>query len=139
MRGFRRIRNEPFDYAGTDPAWKLQASLFGHRKAEFAARMDNFAHKQDELDSQLSRAQSDAKAYRERLDVAENLEQMRRSSRRSRVGTKLNTLIAQDNRAEMGRALASAEQSAVTVGQEKQALEAERDGFIRGWRADVAQ
>ena len=64
---------------------------------------------------------------------------MRKTLEEKQVGTRLNTLIAEDNRAEVGRALASAEQSEVTIKQEKQALEAERDGFVRGWRADVAQ
>ena len=64
---------------------------------------------------------------------------MRKTLEEKQVGTRLNTLIAQDNRAEIGRALASAEQTMVTIAQEKQALDAEREGFVRGWRADVAQ
>ncbi len=48
------------------------------------------------------------------LQVATNVEQMRRDLERLQVGSKLNTLAAMDNRAEMERNLHSSEQIAVS-------------------------
>src|SRR6476620_6592381 len=111
-----------FKYDGSDPNWMLQASIFEHRKAQFELKLQNYDQKLKELDSVISRSSSDADGYRERLDVAQNIEDMRRKLEASQTGSRLNSLIAKDNRVEMERALAS-----------------ERDAYIRGWKAEASQ
>ena len=61
---------------------------------------------------------------------------MRKELEKMQAGSKLNTLIAADTRAEMERALANAEQTAAGAKLEQAALSSERDGYIRGWRAE---
>ena len=131
--------DKPFVYSGIDPNWMLQAAIYGHRKAEFESKISNYAHRLDELTSTISRSKSDAAGYRERLGVAENIERMRHELESAQAGSRLNTLMATDTRAEMARSLASAEQSAQGARLEQEALAAERDAFIRGWRAEVSQ
>jgi len=130
---------KPFDYAGLDPSWTLQASIFERRKAVYDAKMENFDRQRDGLSSMISRSQLDADGYRERLAVASSIEKMRQQLEASEVGSRLNTLLAEDNRAEMARALSNAEKTAEAAQGQMAALAADRDGFIQSWRAQVSQ
>jgi hemolysin D len=114
-------------------------SIYAHRKAQFDAKINNFDHRIDELAAVIARSQSDAKGYRERLNVAQSIEQMRTQLEAKQAGSKLNTLLATDVRVEMERALANAERTAEGAKLDRAALIAERDGFVRGWRAEASQ
>jgi hemolysin D len=138
-----RLRAEaeakPFDYVGLDPDWLLQSAIYAHRKAEFESKVANFRHHSDELASMIARAKSDAAGYRDRLVVAQELEQMRKQLESLQVGSKINTLAAMDNRAEMARSLANSEQTAASAALDQAALASERDAYMQGWRGDVSQ
>ena len=125
---------KPFDYSGLDPSWTLQASIFERRKAVYDAKMDNFDRQHDELSSLISRSQSDADGYRQSLAVAASIEKMRKQLEAKQVGSRLNTLLAEDNTAEMSRALANAEQTAEAAKRQQAGVAAERDGYIQSWR-----
>lgn len=129
----------PFSYSGSDPHWLIQAEIFGHRKAEFDARVDNYRNRLDEAGAVIARSDADALAYRERLDMAQNVERARKRLEAMKYGSPMETWMATDSRAEMARSLANAEQTALGARREKAALAAERDSYIRGWRADVSQ
>jgi HlyD family secretion protein len=138
-----RLRAEaagkPFGYAGHDPDWLVQASIYTNRKAEYDAKIATYRHRNDELDATISRAQSDAAGYQERLALAEQREQMRTSLANRQLGTKGDALAAQDTRAEMARSLANSEQTAISAKQEQAALASERDTYEKGWLGDVSQ
>ena len=129
----------PFEYVGPDKDLLLQAAIYAHRKAEFDATIDNFARKHDELDSEISRSDSDAAGYAERLKVAEKLEHMNQELLSANVVSQSSTLAATDNRAEMARSLANAQHTAAAAKIEKAALESEREAYIQNWHANVAQ
>ena len=131
--------DKPFTYVGSDPNWTLQAAIFGHRQAEFESKVENYRDRLDELAAAIARSQSDAASYRERLGFAEDIEQMRKTLEAHATGSRLNTLLASDVRAEMGRALASAEDTEKGARLNQSALAAERDAYVRGWRAGVSQ
>jgi HlyD family secretion protein len=129
----------PFNYTGDDPAWLLQAAIHGHRIAEFNAKIDSFRHSADELASEISRADSDAAAYKDRLSFAQAIEDMRRYLASLQVASKLQLLMAQDSRTEMARALADAQQLGVSAKRKLAGVQADRDTFVQGWHADAAQ
>ncbi|WP_348642706.1 HlyD family type I secretion periplasmic adaptor subunit [Mesorhizobium sp. B3-2-1] len=130
---------QAFTYNGLDPSWTLQMSIFEHRKAVYDAKVESFERQRDELSSVISRSQSDADGYRQRLTVADSIEQMRKQLEARQVGSRLNTLLAEDNRAEMSRALGNAEQTAEAAKRQQAGVAAERDGYIQGWRGEVSQ
>ena len=76
---------------------------------------------------------------KDRLSVAMNLEKMRMELDKLGVGSKINTLSAQDTRAEMQRNLDSVEQAGFGAQRDLAALIAERDGYIQSWHADIAE
>jgi hemolysin D len=131
--------SKPFAYLGSDPSWQLQGAIYAHRLAEFDAKLENFRHRADELGTVISRSASDAAGYRERLQVAEAVEQMHDQLMAQQSGSKLQWLMAKDSRAEMVRSLANAEETGEGAKRDQAALEAERNAYIQGWRADVAQ
>jgi HlyD family secretion protein len=128
-----------FNYDGLDPSWTLQASIFERRKAVYEAKLENFDRQSDELSSVISRAQSDAAGYRQRLSVAASIEEMRKQLEERQVGSRLNTLLAEDNSAEMSRALGNAVQTAEAARRQQAAVAADRAGYVQGWRAEVSQ
>ena len=130
---------QSFDYAGADQNRVLQATIYAHRKAEYEAKLENYARRNDELTSVISRSQSDAAGYRERLRVAEELENMNMQLQAAQAGSRAGTLVAKDNRAEMARSLANAEQTAAAAKLDRAALESERNAYIQNWRGNVAQ
>jgi hemolysin D len=130
---------KPFTYTGSDSNWSLQAAIYGHRKAQFDAKVENYAHRIDELSSVIARSKSDAAGYRERLGFAQSIEQMRKELESKQAGSKLNTILSMDSRAEMERALNNAERTTEGAKRDQDALAAERDSYIRGWQADASQ
>jgi hemolysin D len=128
----------PFTYSGLDPNLSLQAAIFGQRQAEYNYKLENYIQKVNGLVAGIARANSDAAGYRARLQVATSVEQMRRDLERLQVGSKLNTLAAMDNRAEMERNLHSAEEMANSGQRDLAAMVAERDGYVQSWHADVS-
>src|SRR5262249_33774320 len=104
-------QGQPFSDTPGNPDMALQAAIYAHRKAEFSSNVENFGRKLGELKALAERSHLDAVAYRERLALAKDVEQMRGQLQSMQVGSRLNTLSAVDNRTEMSRALANAEQT----------------------------
>ncbi|MGX5844356.1 HlyD family type I secretion periplasmic adaptor subunit [Mesorhizobium sp. ArgA1] len=130
---------QAFNYDGLDPSWTLQASIFERRKAVYDSKLDSFDRQLDELSSVISRSQSDAEGYRQRLKVAASIEQMRKQLEARQVGSRLNTLLAEDNWAEMSRSLSNAEQTTEAAKRQQAGAAADRNGYIQSWRAEVSQ
>jgi HlyD family secretion protein len=133
------IAGKPFAYAGSDPHLILQASIYAHRKAEFDLKMEYYKQKIDELGAIIARSKLDASGYRERLAAAQTLEQMRQDLERRQIGSRVNTLAANDSRAEMTRALGNAELTAESSERDLAARVSERDGYAQNWHATVSQ
>lgn len=131
--------NNPFIYSGNDPNMILQASVYTHRAAEFNLKLDFYDQKINELKALIARSDLDAKGYRERLATAQTLEQMRVELEHRKIGSRVNTLAANDSRAEMVRALGNAELTAESSAKDLASKSAERDGYIQNWRATVSQ
>ncbi|WP_338699213.1 MULTISPECIES: HlyD family type I secretion periplasmic adaptor subunit [unclassified Bradyrhizobium] len=130
---------QPFTYSGSDPNWVLQASIFSHRKAQFDSKIENYEHRLQELNSVIARSESDAVGYRERLGVAQSIEDMRRQLEATQTGSRLNSLIAKDTRVEMQRSLSNAVATGEGAKRDQSALASDRDAYVRGWKAEASQ
>ncbi len=95
--------NRPFNYTGSDPHLALEAAIYAQRMSEYNFKLENYRQKSDSLSAQVAKARSDIAGYTDRLTVAINLEKMRNDLDKLGVGSKINTLSAQDTRAEMQR------------------------------------
>ena len=133
------IDNRAFNYSGSDPHLALEAAIFAQRLSEYNYKLENYRQKADSLSSQIAKTQSDITGYKERLGTAVSLEKMRTELDRLGVGSKLNTLSAQDTRAEMQRNLDGSIQAGNGAQRDLAALIAERNGYIQSWHADIAE
>lgn len=133
------VDDKDFHYSGDEPDMALQAAIFAQKKAEYDYRLRNYQEKINSLIDQIKHANSDAAGFRERVQVARDVEQMRRTLEKQFVGSKLNTLAAMDNTAEMMRNMQGAEQQAQQGARDLGAQIAERDGYVQSWHADISQ
>jgi HlyD family secretion protein len=133
------VNHQQFTYTGLDRDMALQAAIYAQRRAQYEYTLENYKQQIDGLVALIARSESDAVGYRERVVVAQNLENMRKDLQRLQVGSRLNTLAAEDNRAEMARNLANAEQTAGNAKSNLAAEVATRDAFIHQWDADISQ
>jgi hemolysin D len=133
------VEDRPFVYSGSDPHLALESAIFAQRQSEYNYKLEGYRQKADSLSAQIAKARSDIVGYQDRLNVAINLEKMRNELDRLGVGSKLNTLQAQDTRAEMQRNLDGVIQQANSTQRDLAALIAERDGYIQTWHADIAE
>jgi hemolysin D len=133
------LDNRPFSYTGMDPNLLLQAAIFSNRRSEYDHKMSNYREKIDGLEASLRKAKSDVVFYRDRLNYARTVEQMRKDLEHLNVGSKITTLQAMDSRAEIQRTVDGAAEAAVSAERDLAALKAERDGYDQSWRADIAE
>ena len=133
------LETRPFLYTGLDPALALQAAIFAQRQSEKSFKLENFRQRIGGLEASVTRSLADAATYRQRREVAERVEGMRRELERLQVGSRLNSLAATDSRLEMERGLANALNTAEGGKRELSALMAERDAYEQTWRSDTAQ
>jgi hemolysin D len=129
----------PFTYTGIDPDLSLQAAIYAQRQSEYQYKIENYTQKINGLVAAIAKAKADEAGYRDRVAVAQSVEQMRRDLERMQVGSKLNTLAAQDNRAEMERNLQGAIEQEASSERDLAALVAERDGYVQSWHADISE
>lgn len=128
-----------FVYTGMDPDLSLQAAIFAQRQSEYTYKIENYSQKIHGLVAAIGKAKADETGYRDRLQVASQVETMRRDLERMQVGSKLNTLAAQDNRAEMQRNLQGAVDQENSAERDLSAMVAERDGYVQSWHADLSE
>jgi HlyD family secretion protein len=130
---------KPFTYSGLDRDLALQAAIYAQRQSQYNFQIEEYKQKISSGAAAMARALSDAAGYRDRLAVAQNLENMRRDLEKLQVGSRLNTLMAMDNRAEMARDLAAAQAQAEGAQRDLSAVVADRDQWIQSWKSDVSQ
>ncbi len=130
---------KPFAYTGLDPALSLQAAIFAQRQAERDFRLENYKQKISGLVAAVARNHADAAAYKQRLSVAVDVEQMRKQLEKLEVGSRLNSLAATDSRLEMTRGLQNAVEQGESAKRDLTAMVAERDAYLQNWRAENSQ
>jgi HlyD family secretion protein len=128
-----------FTPAQNTPAAVLQAGLFAQRRAERAFRLEVYRQRAAGIESNIVRAEAEADFLRQRLQLATQIEGMRRELERQQVGSRLNALVATDSRVEMMRSLTVAESTSRSSREELLGIRAERDAYDRQWRTQTSQ
>jgi hemolysin D len=121
------------------PASELQAMILAQRHAERTAKLENYRQRIDSARSKVAQTVTDIASYTEQYKDALSKEAMRRELERMNVGSKLSTLEAGAQRAELGRTLQAASASNASAKGEFEALIAERDAYIEQNAAEISQ
>lgn len=129
------------DYApaGDDPWSRVQNALYSARSAENRAALQRYDEKLASIQQTIARSEKELAFYRERLDLFQQVETMRTTLERKKVGSKLQSLTATDGRLEMERNVAAAEGSIDASRHELDALKAERVVYATGRVAEIAR
>ena len=133
------VEERPFRPSGEGEAQLLQAAIYAQRQSERTSKLEYYRQKIDGLASTAARSTADAAAFRQRLLIAQDVEAMRKKLEAMQAGSRLNALIATDNRLEIERNLTTALNTSESAKAEYAAMTAERDGYIQNWRALIAQ
>lgn len=130
---------KPYFSKPNDPTSQLQAALYSQQMAERNFKLEDFRQKINSLELQIARDLATAAYYRQRLGVAGDLEGMRLQLQKMLVGSKLESLLATDNRIEITRNMALTAATAESEKRDLQALIAEREAYDKDWHNTVLQ
>jgi hemolysin D len=121
------------------PASELQAMIFAQRHAEKTARLENYRRKIDSAQAQIARTTSDIVNYADELRAAQAKEGIRRQLEKLQLGSKLNTLDAGAQRADVTRSLQAAFAANAAAKSDLEALISERDGYVQQTRSQTSE
>ncbi len=121
----------------TDADQTQQEAAFLQRGAEYRAQVQNYDGQITEARADLAGFQASAAAYAKRLKVASDIEGMRLTLQQEAIGSRLNSLAAADNVAEMQRAEADAIENSNGTAAKIASLTSQRDAYEKNWRAQI--
>ncbi|MCW8085107.1 HlyD family type I secretion periplasmic adaptor subunit [Sabulicella glaciei] len=123
---------------GSGPAMALQAAIFAQRQAERDFRTESLRQRAGGLRESITRIRAEIGQLNQRLQIASQIETMRRDLERQQVGSRLNALIAVDSRLEIQRNIAASEGMLRTATAELAAATADLSAFQGNWRTQVS-
>jgi len=122
-----------------NPASALQVSTYDQEAGEFNATVQGYDEKIAEAQTEIAGDREQAAYYRQRLSVAENVEDMRQRLQRLNVGSRIDTLAATDDRLDIAGNLANAESAAAAAARDLAAQQAGLASYRQQWQGKVSQ
>ena len=119
--------------------YDLQGRLFAQRAAQYAAQVNSYAEKIDQLSGTVRRLEGDLARFKERETISGEIERMRTQLLEKQAGSYLNVLIANDARLELLRTTESSRGALVEARHQLASLVSDRDAFSQQWYAAVSQ
>jgi hemolysin D len=121
------------------PASQLQAMIFAQKHAEIAAKLESYRQRIDSARAKVSQTVTDISSYAEEYRAAQTKEGMRKQLEQLQIGSKLNTLDAGAQRAEVNRTLQAAIAGNAAAKSDLDGLIAERDAYVQQMKGETAQ
>jgi hemolysin D len=116
-----------------------QREYYLQRKAQFDAQVRSYNEQIAQLKSTIVKYQADEARYGDRQKISQEIEQMRATLAAAQVGSKLNLLVATDQKLEIERAL-EFDRNAVTETQHQlDGAIATRDAYVQQWFGQISQ
>lgn len=124
-------------FSDKDPYQKLQAEIWRKRHDDYVANVKNFDGQILSTQALIDQYKSDVVQYTQRLKLASEVENVYQPLLSQGYVSKLQLLTATDNRTEMARLLADAENMVESNSQTMAALKAQREAYIQQWHSDT--
>ncbi len=131
------LMGKPYVSDGTKDS-QLQEDIYAQHQAELSYKIETYKQKISSLEVALRKAQAEVPIYSEREGYAQTLLNSRKQLEQQGVGSRLNTLQAQDSLAEAQRLAAGARSAVAGAQKDLDAMIAERDGYIREYRNQIS-
>lgn len=132
-------KGEPYQEIPGDPDSALQYSIWRSRQAEYAAQMLSYKQKIDGLEATIAHARDDVAHYKSRLGLSQEVEDMRKELENLRVGSRMNSLLAQDQKVEISRNLSKAQSDIQTATHGLEGQRADRDVYVEHWKSEIGK
>ena len=133
------LRFEPGADAEAGGYQQLQLGLFRQRRDQYDAQLASFDEKIAQTQSTIDKFKGDEGRYRERLKIADQVQDMRSTLLQHGNGTLLNLLVSSDARLEALRTMEFGHNSLLEAEHMMAALQADRRAFEEQWRSQVSQ
>ncbi|MGP8113222.1 MAG: HlyD family type I secretion periplasmic adaptor subunit [Steroidobacteraceae bacterium] len=131
------LSGRPYAFSATDPDQSLQGEIWQKRQAEYRENLADFDGRIHGAESQVAQAQSDAQEYAKRLKLADEVEKTYQPLLDKGYVSKLQLMQATDERTEMGRLLAVAQNQISSLRQTLASQKAQRESYIQKWNSDT--
>jgi len=117
----------------------LQEAIWKERQTQLSAQMRLYDERKARSQSNINSNQTEIVNLTKRVQILKEIEEMRASLERSETGSRLNSLLARDNRIELERALARMSDTLIQNQHEMLTVSAERDVFLRQWYSKIVE
>jgi hemolysin D len=131
------LSGQQYAYSAVDPYQALQGGIWNQRQAEYRSNLADFDGKIQSAAAQVAQYDANARQYAKRLHIAEGVEKLYEPLLAKGYVSKLQLMQATDERMEMGRLRADAENQKSVLGQTVASLKAQRQAFIEKWHSDT--
>lgn len=133
------LHGKPFRMSTEEPVGVLQERLYAARAAQYRATLTGYDEKIGAAQAAIDRATKELGYYSERLSLIREVETMRTTLQERQTGSRLNTIVASDQRVEIERNVAVQQLTLASAQHQLDGVRADRDGFQRKWVADIAE
>ena len=131
------LSGQPYRYSAQDPYQALQGGIWNKRQAEYRSNLADFDGKIHGAAAQVAQYRANSQEYAKRLTLAQGVEKLYEPLLEKGYVSKLQLMQATDERMEMGRLQADAQNQMAALGQTLTSLQAQRQAFIEKWHSDI--
>lgn len=131
------LAGKPFQFSDADSYRALQGGIWTKRQAEYRYNLADFDSRMHAAEAQVAQYQADSEQYEKRLKLAEGVEKTYQPLLEKGYVSKLQMIQATDERTEVSRLLADAQNQMSALGQTLAALRAQRESYIQKWSSDT--
>jgi len=138
------LAGEPFEVsagadATTDHYERVQKAFYDQRKSQYRAQVNSFEQQIAQAQATLRRLGKDEEYYRNRATGAQEIEKMRADLEKTQVGSRLNLLLATDQKLELQRFRDADEASTIENTHQLASTMYNRDAFVQQWLGQASQ
>jgi HlyD family type I secretion membrane fusion protein len=127
-----------YESSPTDSYQAIQGGIWQKRQAEYQSNLGNFDGQIHSAEAQVAQYQADAEKYEKRLKLAADVENVYQPLLEKGYVSKLQLMQATDERTEMSRLMADAQNQISQFRQTLTALKAQREAYVQKWHSDTA-
>jgi hemolysin D len=131
------LSGTPHEFSATDAYQSLQGGIWQKRQGEYSSNLANFDGQIHSAEAQVAQYQADAEKYEKRLKLAGDVESVYQPLLEKGYVSKLQLMQATDERTEMSRLMADAQNQMSQYRQIANSLKAQRDTYIQKWHSDT--
>ena len=117
----------------------LQKAFYDQRMAQYKAQLNSFDAKIEQTQTTIKKFQADEESYKQRSDIAKQVEDMRTILAEHGTGSLLNKLSSQDQHIDLLRNLDYDHNSLIEAQHTLASLQADRESFKQQWFSALSQ